>query len=80
MATVSEVQSMAREKDQTKRNDVPVKVDAHVVQRGRIAAAYKGVSLAEYFSETLRPIIEADIEREHRKGTQPTPPKRKEPK
>jgi predicted DNA binding CopG/RHH family protein len=44
-----------------KRNDVPVKVDSHVIARARIAASAKGLSLAEYVSETLRPIVERDI-------------------
>lgn len=44
-----------------KRNDVPVKVDAHVIARARIAASAKGISLAEYVTETLRPIVEKEI-------------------
>lgn len=45
----------------TKRDDVPVKVDAGVIARAKIAAAARGLSLAEYVSETLRPIVESDI-------------------
>ena len=50
-----------------KRNDVPVKVDADVIRTAKIAAAYKGLSLAEYLSETLRPIVSRDVEHEHAK-------------
>ena len=50
-----------------KRNDVPVKVDADVIRVAKIAAAYKGISLAEYLSETLRPIVSRDVESEHAK-------------
>ena len=48
-----------------KRNDVPVKVDADVIRVAKIAAAYKGLSLADYISETLRPIVSRDVESEH---------------
>ena len=51
----------------TKRNDVPVKVDAEVVRVARIAAAYKDMSLAEYISETLRPLVAQHVEQEHAK-------------
>lgn len=56
-----------------KRNDVSVKVDATVVNEARIAAAFKGQTLAEYLSETLRPIVARDIEEGYaqRKGDQP---------
>ena len=55
------------ERPMAKRNDVPVKVDADVVRVAKIAAAYKGLSLAEYLSETLRPIVFRDVESEHAK-------------
>jgi hypothetical protein len=48
-----------------KRNDVPVKIDAEVVRVARIAAAYKDMSLAEYISERLRPLVAQDVEDEH---------------
>jgi hypothetical protein len=51
----------------TKRNDVPVKIDAEVVRVAKIAAAYKDMSLAEYISERLRPLVAEDIDREHEK-------------
>ena len=50
-----------------KRNDVPVKIDAEVVHVARIAAAYKDMSLAEYISERLRPLVAEDVDREHSK-------------
>jgi hypothetical protein len=49
----------------TKRTDVPVKVDEEVIRKARIAASYKGVTLAEYLSEALRPIVDRDIEEGH---------------
>ena len=49
-----------------KRNDVPVKVDADVIRTAKIAAAYKGLSLAEYLSDTL-----ARLSRETSKTSMP---------
>jgi hypothetical protein len=50
-----------------KRNDIPVKLDAEVVRVARIAAAYKEMSLAEYLSERLRPLVAQDVDDEHGK-------------
>lgn len=55
----------------SKRNDVPVKVDSEVIRVAKIAAAYKGLSLAEYLSETLRSIVLRDVEQEHAKVAAP---------
>jgi hypothetical protein len=55
------------EEPMTKRNDVPVKVDAEVVRVAKIAAAYKDMTLAEYISERLRPLVAEDVEHEHAK-------------
>jgi hypothetical protein len=49
----------------TRRNDAPVKIDVEVLADARIAAAYKGLSLAEYLSEALRPIVLRDMEEGH---------------
>jgi predicted DNA binding CopG/RHH family protein len=61
-----------------KRNDVPVKVDSEVIRVAKIAAAYKGLSLAEYLSETLRPIVARDVEQEHAKVAAPKKGKKTE--
>jgi hypothetical protein len=53
------------EQAMAKRNDVSVKVDVEVIADARIAAAYKGMPLAEYLSESLRPIVARDIEEGH---------------
>ena len=63
----------------TKRNDVSVKIDADVVNDARIVASFNGMTLAEYLSETLRPIVEAGIREgyQRRMGAQsPQKPKR----
>ena len=44
-----------------RRNDAAVKIDAEVVRAAKIVAAHKDLSLAEYLSETLRPIVEAEL-------------------
>jgi hypothetical protein len=54
----------------TKRNDVSVKVDAGVVDDARIAASFCGMSLAEYLSERLRPIVARDIDEGYAKRKQ----------
>lgn len=60
---------------ESRRHTALVRIDPEVARRGKIAAAYKGQSFAEYLSETMRPIIERDIDAEHEAGRRP--PKRK---
>lgn len=67
---------MAKDKEQTKRNDVPVRIDAEVLEDVRIAAAYAGISIAEYLSEKMRPIAAQDVEEGHKKRALKFPPKR----
>jgi hypothetical protein len=47
-----------------KRTDVSVKMDSDVVRIAKIVAAYRDVSLAEYLSNTLKPIVQGDLDRE----------------
>jgi len=47
-----------------KRNDITVKIDNEVVRIGKIVAAYRDVTLAEYFSDLLMPLVIADLEKE----------------
>ena len=59
-----------------RRNDVSVKMDADVIADCRIAAAFKGLSLAEYLSETMRAVAKKDIEEGYtrrQKGDHPKP-------
>ncbi len=48
-----------------KRNDVPVKMDAEVVRKAKIVAAYRGQTLAEFVSQTIGSIVDGLIEQEH---------------
>jgi hypothetical protein len=69
-----------------RRKDVAVKIDAEVVRQAKIVAAYKDVSLAEYMSEAIRPIVERDLREHSRKALEgdteaaPPPPAPKRPK
>jgi hypothetical protein len=54
------------------RNDVSVKIDAAVYRLARTAASWKGMSVAEYLSEVVRPIASRDvakIDKEARKSS-----------
>ncbi len=55
------------ERPMARRNDVPVKIDAEVVRKAKIVAAYRDIPLAEYVSETLRGHVEKDLENEQEK-------------
>ena len=52
---------------EVKRNDVQVKVDATVAAQAKMVAASRGVHLAEYVSELIRPLVLRDLEIEMRK-------------
>jgi hypothetical protein len=42
------------------RNDINVRIDRSLAMMGRAVAQYRGESLAEYFSEVLRPTVAKD--------------------
>jgi hypothetical protein len=46
------------------RNDVAVKLDAKVAKEAKMVAAARGITLAEYISEILRPIVHRDLRAE----------------
>ncbi len=53
------------------RNDVSVKIDAKVYRLVKAVASYKGLSVAEYLSEIVKPLASRDwakINREVSKG------------
>jgi hypothetical protein len=49
-----------------KRNDIPAKIDQEVIRLAKIVAAYRSISLAEYLSERLRPLVESDLAKHQR--------------
>ena len=42
---------------------VPVRIDEDVYRNARTVAAYRGISVSEYISSTVRPIAAADMEK-----------------
>ena len=46
------------------RNDVNVKLDSGVVKDAKVVAAWREVTMAEYLSEMLRPLVQRDLQQE----------------
>jgi hypothetical protein len=64
------------------RNDVAVKLDAKVAKEAKMVAAARGITLAEYITEILRPIVHRDLQAETSKILDPDDqsPKSRRPK
>ncbi len=45
------------------RNDIAVKIDRTLAARARFVAELRGVSLTEYLSEAVRPVVDKDFAR-----------------
>jgi predicted HicB family RNase H-like nuclease len=54
--------SMARK--EPRQGDITVKLNGEVARRAKMVAAARDISLAEYLSELLAPLVAADMERE----------------
>ena len=65
-------------KPMAKRDDTAAKIDAKIVRDAKIVAAYRDITLAEYLSELLRPLVARDLkgEQERRMKSDDHPPKR----
>lgn len=57
-------QTLERPTEMARRPDVTVKIDQEVAAQAKMVAASRGVSLAEYVSEVLRPIVAQHLEEE----------------
>jgi hypothetical protein len=59
MATGLEEGTRARtdQKEAVARNDVSVKLDAQVAKEAKLVATNRGITLAQYISEILAPIV-----------------------
>jgi hypothetical protein len=70
------------DKAMTRRNDLTVKIDAEVLRMAKVVASFKDISLAEYLTEALRPIVERDLKEHSRKalGEDPKPDPGPKPK
>jgi hypothetical protein len=50
--------------DQPKRNDVPARIDADVLEDVRLIATFRKISISEYLSDVVRPVAKRDLEAE----------------
>jgi hypothetical protein len=60
-----------------KRKDVTVKMDSDVVAEAKMVAASKEITLAEYLSELVRPLVQRDLAQETNRRIHQRPPKGK---
>jgi hypothetical protein len=51
-----------------KRQDVSVKINAEVYRLVRTVAAWRGVSIAEYLSEIVAPVVRRDLKEVNRQS------------
>lgn len=52
-----------------------VKLDAEVARDAKIVAAFKGLSLTQYLSDAMRPLVARDLDDEYTRRTKGKPPK-----
>jgi hypothetical protein len=50
------------------RNDVAVKMDRRIVAKARYVAEQREITLAEYLSEIVRPVVDKDFEKATKEG------------
>ena len=60
MATAQLETTMAGKKKDEKRDDKAVKIERHLATKAKVIAESKGVVMAEYLSDLLRPLISRD--------------------
>ena len=63
VTTLMDATLMPRRKNQSKRNDRAVKIDAEVVGQAKHVCEHRGISLAEYLSSILKLPVAADFEK-----------------
>jgi hypothetical protein len=59
-----------------RRTDATAKIDVEVLRKARVVASFKGLTLAEYLSETLEPIVDRQLKEEMDAEAKRTRPKR----
>lgn len=78
MVPIHEEQTVARKpsrggkregagRPKSSRDDMTVKIDRAVVARAHYIARVRGITVAEYLTEALRPIVDRDFHRESAK-------------
>lgn len=65
--TPVEVLDMGKKKSESRRFNTLVRMDDELVEKAKKVAALKGISLAEFFSDALRPIVDREMAREVKK-------------
>jgi hypothetical protein len=65
--TMLEAMVVSRKRSESRRFNTLVRLDDQLVEKGRKVAALKGISLAEFFSDTLWPIVNRELDREVKK-------------
>jgi hypothetical protein len=65
----AEVAQVSKKKSESRRFDRLVRMDGELVDKAKKVAALKGMSLAEYFSTVMGPIVDRDLTREAKKIT-----------
>jgi predicted HicB family RNase H-like nuclease len=63
------VPPVAKKKSESRRFNTLVRLDDAVVEKAKKVAALKGISLAEFFSDILRPAVDREFAREVKKLT-----------
>ena len=58
------------------RNDISVKLDAQVARKAKLVATKRGITLAEYLTSIVGPIVTHDLKEEMGKMTDEPEPKR----
>lgn len=64
-------------KPMVRRKDTQVKIDTEVVAEAKMVSASRNITLAEYLSEVLRPIVRRDLEIESKRRLDPSQPRPK---
>jgi hypothetical protein len=62
------------------RDDVTVKMDAQTVRKAKMVAAGRGITLAEYLTQIVRPVVDRDLEEETKRVLSGLGPEPKKPR
>ncbi len=65
--TPTGVLNVAKKKSESRKFNTLVRLDDDLVEKAKKVVALKGISLAEYFTDTLRPVVDRDLVKEVRK-------------
>ncbi len=64
------VERPGRGRPKTSRDDISVKMDRALAAKAQYLARLKGITLAEFITETLRGVVERDFTKASREGTE----------